>query len=130
MFKPYARLFCRVTERPRLTEPDRWWEKLSGRLLFEEHAFVLKEVDGVLNGKAAENISDDRFGTGVVVTLGHRMVGDVASATAGDQNFGSDFFAPSRSKTSRPRRAAWMAAKRPAAASSNHHDLSLAARHG
>ena len=98
--------------------------------MFEEHPFVLKEVDGVLNGKAAENISDDRFGTGVVVTLGHRMVGDVASATAGDQNFGSDFLrAVEKQNVSTPAGRV-DGGKETGSASSNHHDLSLAARHG
>ena len=51
----------------------------------------------------------------MVVTLGHRIVGDVASATAGDQNFGSDFLrAVEKQNVSAPA-GAWMAAKRPAA---------------
>ena len=65
-------------------------EQLSSSFLLEKYPFTFKKVDGVLDGIAAENISDHRFGTGVVIPFGHLMVGHVASASAGHQDFGAD----------------------------------------
>ena len=63
-------------------------EEFAGGLAFEGDAERGEPVDGLLNGERGEDVADD--GAVAVVVVGrHHVMRDVASASAGDEDFRS-----------------------------------------
>jgi len=67
-------------------------EELAGVLAFEGDAELLEELDGAGNIEAAEDLADGVAAAAGVLLLINGVVGDVAAAAAGDEDFGPELF--------------------------------------
>ena len=65
-------------------------EQLARVFLLEQHAFGREETARGLDVEGAEDAPDGRRGRAVEVAFAHGVVGHVAAAAAGDQDFGAE----------------------------------------